>query len=244
MYHRDRDDRLLRARYRPTHDALQCHHHVRRHQHRVDRQMRLRAVAATADDLDLERRRVRHHRARTNVQVAELEGRPVVIAVAFVDAVEASRFNHWHRASRPLFRWLEEQPHTTVRRERVRATVDERRGAHERCHVAVVAAHVRDALVLGSVGQGSVALGHAQCVHISAQRNRAYLRLPRRGRSNPHDVSNNTRPCAIRNAALVDAGQHDQHLAQQLIRVLLLKAWLWIRMNLTTETSDGAEQRI
>eukprot|EP00966_Prymnesium_polylepis_P283068 6540850-Prymnesium_polylepis.1 len=79
--HRAREHRLLLARHRAAHDRLQRHHHVARDQDRVDCQVRLRTVAALAVDHDLKLGGVCHHGAGAHVQLAEREGRPVVVAV-------------------------------------------------------------------------------------------------------------------------------------------------------------------
>ena len=147
---------------------------MRRHQHRVDRELRLRAVPATAGDDDRELGRMGHDGPSGYNQVGNRPRGPVVVAVDLVDAVETFVAHHRLGAAGTLLCGLEQEAHAAATRQRPRAPAQQRGRTDQRRHVSVVAAEVRDTLVLGAIRQPVVALGHPQRVHVRTQRDRCH----------------------------------------------------------------------
>lgn len=158
-------------------DGLERDDHVCRDEHGVDRDLRLRAMAAAPLDLDRELRRVAHYRALGHPHVAQRHARPIVVAVHLIHPVHAAFGDHRQRTTRPFLCGLEEQPHCHVRRYLRDLALDEHGTSDQACHVTIVSAQVRDALVRRPVRKHLVLLRHAKRIHVGADRHRAHLLL-------------------------------------------------------------------
>ena len=100
------DHRAVDRPYVARHDALHRRDDVRRHQHRVDRQIGMGAVAATAGDLDGDPVGRRHHRAGIDADRAGPHRRPVVHGIDGIDreALKQPVLDHLLGAGEALLR--------------------------------------------------------------------------------------------------------------------------------------------
>ena len=167
-----------------------------------------------------------------------------MVAVHLVDALEAPLVDHRLRTSRPLLCRLEEEPHRTVARQPRCTPLEQRGGADQAGHVAIVAAEVRDAFVARAVRQPILSLCHAQRVHVRAKGD--HLHRTRRGRSRPGslDVSHEAGGGARPDRALGYAGEFDEQLFEQRLRLVLLKAWLRVGVDLTPHRCHRGEKGV
>ena len=164
---RDRDHRRLQRIDVARHDRLDLVDDLRADQHRVDRDVRARRVAAEPLDVDVEPVRRGHHRAGPDREVADRQARIIVHAVDLLDleAVHHAVLHHLAAAAAALLGRLEDHHRGAGEVARLGKIF---RGAEQHRGVAVVAAGVHLAGVGGGVGQPGN-LGDRQRVHVGAQ---------------------------------------------------------------------------
>ena len=166
----DRQHGRIDRRDIARHHALQRRRDVGGDDHRIDAGLRPRAVRALAGDVDVEEGAARHHRARADGELADVEARPVVHAEDRVarEPLEQPVLDHRLGAADALLGGLEDEIHGAVeiaRRGEVPGGAQQHRG------VAVVAAGMHAALVRRAVIEG-VRFLHRQRVHVGAQADR------------------------------------------------------------------------
>ena len=167
---RHADHRRLHRRDVAAHDRLERADHLRRRHHRVDREVRHRAVGAAAAHRHLEHVEGRHHGARADGEATGVQPRPVVEAEHRVggEAVEEPLLDHHPPASFVLLGGLEDEVHGPVES----AALGELAGrAQQHGHVAVVAAGVHGAGNLRAIGRLADLL-HRQAVQVGPERDR------------------------------------------------------------------------
>jgi hypothetical protein len=176
------------------HEALRRGDDVRRHQHRVNRQRRVGAVATSTIDRDFNAVGRRHHRPGIDADHSRRQTRPVVHGVNGIDrkALEQTVVDHRLGTGKTFFARLENHHRSAaeIARRGERAC---RADQHRR--VAVVAATVHQA-ALRAAPREVVFFAQRQGVHICAQPDRlARCRLAAAANNADH-------------AGLGDAGVH------------------------------------
>ena len=219
------DDRGVDRAHVAADDRLRRGDHVPGDQHRVDRRVRMRAVAAAPVDGDLDPVGGGHRRTRREADAPGCQRRPVVQRENDLgrEAFEQPVVDHRLGAGVAFLAGLEDQERRAVEVPRL---VQVARGGEQHRRVAVVAAAVHPAVVAGTVLE-LVVLVHRQRVHVGAQAHAAPGAVPA-----PAHHRDDAGPADPR--MVLDA-QRAQPLAHQLRRPVLLESELGMPVQVAAE---------
>mmetsp|Transcript_58567 Transcript_58567/g.79857 ORF Transcript_58567/g.79857 Transcript_58567/m.79857 type:complete len:324 (+) Transcript_58567:668-1639(+) len=254
---RHREDHPITRRHAPRNDCVEGTNESSTASDGVDSRVGRRRVPATPDDRDAKLCGLSHDWSRAHPDFSDRYGWPIVETVDLLYTVEAAFLYHRQGPplllrprlkKTPLLGRLKEDAHALMRRDSVRASIDQSCSRHHGRHVAIVAAHVGNALVDAAVWKLKVLFGHSESVYIGSNGHTGYWGSATCGlcaifrcssrirvvaidlRALTNNVSNQASASTGLDVSLVQTTESHQRLSKPRLGPSLFETRLWVLM--------------